>query len=153
MQQKIKGRTTFRIAAILFLLSAVFELISVLSPVALLGVFRGGFAAAVYHLIWAVLYSALGIGLWKAASWGYRLVITATLITTLDKLHYIIYREAILLDLTRRAGPYRDLLQAIDRQIFEQILLLVALLFAACWWGFAAYTHYRREYFRESKPG
>jgi len=35
-----------------------------------------------------------------------------------------------------------------DRQMLLQILMLVAVLFAACWWGFAVYTYFRRDYFR-----
>ena len=149
---KVKGRTTFRIAAVLFLLSAAFELVGIFSAVPLLGVFRGGFSAAVYHLLFAAIYLALGIGLWTASSWCYKLIFAATLLVTLDKLQYIIYRETILVEMMRRAGTYRQLLQAIDRQMFLQILMLVAALFAAGWWGFAAYTYFRRDYFRSSNP-
>jgi hypothetical protein len=149
---KVKGRTTFRIAAILFWLSAVFELVGIFSAVPLLGDFRGGWVAAAYHLLFAALYLTLGIGLWKALGWGYRLVFAVTLIYTLDKLQYVIYRQAIVVEMMRKAGPYRQLLEAIDQQMFLQIVVLVAALFAACWWGFAAYTYFRRDYFRSFNP-
>jgi hypothetical protein len=149
---KVKGRTTFRIAAVFFLLSAVLELVGIFSAVPLLGAFRGGWVAAAYHLFFAALYLALGIGLWKALGWGYRLVFTTTLVYTVDKLQYVIYRQAILVEMMRKAGPYRQLLEAIDRQMFLQVVMLVAALFAAGWWGFAAYTYFRRDYFRSSNP-
>ena len=149
---KVKGRTTFRIASILFLLSAVFELVGVTSAVLLLGVFRGGPAAALYHLFYAAMYVALGIGLWRASPWCYRLVFAATLIYTLDKLQYVIYRQTIFAELMRQAGPYGQLLQAIDPQLIQQVLMLVAAIFVACWWGFAGYTYVRRDYFRAFNP-
>ncbi|KPJ77768.1 MAG: hypothetical protein AMJ54_06210 [Deltaproteobacteria bacterium SG8_13] len=152
MSTKIKGRTTFRIAAALFLLSAVFELVGILSPVLLLGTFRGGIAAAAVHLFYAAIYLALGIGLWKARPWGYRLVFAATALYTLDKLQYVIYRQTILGEIMRQAGIQRQLLQGIDQSMIVQVLVLVAALFAAGWWGFAAYTYFRRDYFRTSKP-
>ena len=72
---KVKGRTTFRIASVLFLLSAVFELFGVSSAALLLGAFRSGVAAALYHLFYALMYFALGIGLWRATGligWFFR---------------------------------------------------------------------------------
>lgn len=152
MTTKAKGRTTFRIAAVLFLLSALFELIGILSAVMLLGAFVGGFVAAAYHLLYAAVYLALGIGLWKARPWCYRLVFAATVLYTLDKLQYVIFRKALLVEIMRQAGPYRQLLQAIDPQMIMQVLILVAALFAAGWWGFAAYTYFRRDYFRPPNP-
>ena len=107
MTTKVKGRTTFRIAAILFLLSAVFELVGISSTVLLLGTYRGGFAAAAVHLLYAALYLALGLGLWKARRWGYRLVFAATIIYTLDKMQYVFYRETILGEIRRQVGTER----------------------------------------------
>lgn len=152
MKTKGKGRTTFRIAAVLFLLSAAFELAGIFSATALLGAYRGGGVAALYHLVFAAIDLALGIGLWKAGRWAYRLVFAAALLTTLDKLQYIIYREAIVAEMIRKGGPYRQLLEAIDRQVFLQVLTLVVAVFTVCWWGFAAYTYFRRDYFRQSNP-
>jgi hypothetical protein len=152
MTAKVKGRTTFRIAAVLFLLSAVFELVGITSAVMLLGTYQGGFMAAAVHLLYAALYLALGVGLWSARPWCYRLVFAATVIYTLDKLQYVFFRQTILVEIMRQAGPYREHLQAIDQQMILQVLMLVAVLFSACWWGFAAYTYFRRDYFRVSNP-
>lgn len=152
MTTKGKGRTTFRIAAVLFLLSALLELSGISSVVLLLGRFRGGWPAAAVHLLYAGIYLALGIGLWKAYRWGYRLVYAASILYTLDKLQYVVYRETILAEMMRQAGPYRQLLQALDPQMLLQVLMLVAGLFAACWWGFAFYTYIRRDYFHTSNP-
>jgi ABC-type multidrug transport system fused ATPase/permease subunit len=152
MTTKVKGRTNFRIASVLFLLSAVFELVGISSPVPLFGASRGGFAAAVYHLLFTTTYLALGIGLWKARRWCYRLVFMATLLVTLDKLQYILYPETMVAHFMLHSGRYRQLLQAIDTQPLVQALMLVALLFAACWWAFAGYTYFRRDYFQASNP-
>ena len=149
---EVKGRTTFRIASALFLLSAVLEIAGISSAALLLGVFRSGPAAALYHLFYAALYLALAFGLWRASRWCYRLVFAAALIYTLDKLQYVVYSETILEEMMRRAGPYRQVLQAIDRQMLLQVLMLAAVLFTACWWGFAVYTYLRRDYFRTVNP-
>ncbi len=152
MSTKVKGRMTFRISAVLFFLSAVFELAGIFSAVPLFGGYRGGLAAAAYHLLYTAIYLALGIGLWKARPWCYRLIFATALLITLDKLQYVIYHKTILAEMIRQAGPYRQLLQAIDPQMFLQILILVSALLAACWWGFALYTYIRRDYFRQSNP-
>ncbi len=35
----------------------------------------------------------------------------------------------------------------IDRVFVSQVLMLVLILFMLCWWGFALYTWWRRDYF------
>ena len=147
-----KGRTTFRIASVLFLLSAVLEIAAISTAAPLLGVFRSGLAAALYHLFYTALYLALAVGLWRASRWSYRLVFAATAIYTLDKLQYIIYRQSIFNELMRQAGGYRQLLQMVDRQLLLQAMVLMAVLFTACWWGFAIFTYLRRDYFLTVNP-
>ena len=51
MAKKEKGRATIRIAAVLFLASAVFEILNFNSAVALFGAVRFGAAALLYHFV------------------------------------------------------------------------------------------------------
>lgn len=142
-----KGRITFRIAAIFFLLSALLEILSLTSQVPLFGALRGGAFVAVYHLIYFLLFLGLGIGLWRAKPWGYRLVFAGTLFYTLDKILYLLYRDTMKAWLRQQLSGYEEMLQFIDIGIILQMVILLMLLFVACWWGFAVYTYWRREYF------
>jgi hypothetical protein len=151
MASEVKGQLTFRIAAVLFFISTVFELLAVTSGVPLFGATRSGLAGIIYHLAYVVLYAGLGLGLWFAKPWGYALVFVGTAFYTLDKAQYIVYRKSILRELMRRLGGYREVLQMVDQQMILNALTVMAAVFAACWWGFAIYTYYRRDYFRDRK--
>lgn len=144
----MKGQLTFRIAAVLFFISALFELLAITSAVPLFGATRSGLAGIIYHLAYVALFAGLGIGLWFTKPWGYALVFIGTAFYTLDKAHYIVYRKSILRELMRRLGEYREFLQMVDQQMILNALTVMAVAFAACWWGFAIYTYYRRDYFR-----
>lgn len=147
MASKVKGRLTFRIAAVLFIVSAVFELITVTSGAPLFGAMRGGLVAIVYHLIYVGLYLYLGIGLWQAKPWGYKLVFLTTFIYTLDKAQYLLYRESMLAGLMGQLGGSKELWEMVDKQMVLQAITIVTLLIVAGWWGFAIYTYYRRDFF------
>ena len=90
MESKVRGKLTFRIAAVLFVISAVFELIAVTSGAPLFGAMRGGLVAIIYHLLYAGLFLGLGFGLWQAKPWGVKLVFLTTLLYTLDKAQYLL---------------------------------------------------------------
>jgi hypothetical protein len=142
-----KGKITFRIAAVFFLLSALLEIFSITSQVPLFGALRGGVSAAIYHLIYFLLFLGLGIGLWRAKPWGYGLVFAGTLLYTLDKVLYLLYRDSMKVWLRKQFSGYEEMLQFIDIGLILQMVILLMLLFVAGWWGFAVYTYWRREYF------
>ena len=151
MVTRRRGEITFRIAAVLIILSACFELIGVTSGAPLFGEMRGGIAAVIYHLIYACLYLALGIGIWQATAWGYKLVFITTAVYTLDKAQYLLNREKMLDSTLRQLAGSREILRMIDKNELVNIMTIAVLLFAAGWWGFALYTYFRRDYFRLNK--
>lgn len=151
MASKVQGQLTFRIAAVLFFISTLFELLAITSGVPLFGATRSGLAGIIYHLAYVFLYAGLGFGLWFAKPWGYALVFVGTAFYTLDKAQYIVYRESILRELMRRLGGYREVLQMVDQQMILNALTVMAAVLAACWWGFAIYAYFRRDYFRGLK--
>ena len=57
-----KGRFTFRFAAVLFGLSAIWDLLTVQGETILFGQVVGGMAVAIYHLIYVVLFAWLAFG-------------------------------------------------------------------------------------------
>lgn len=147
MHDKAKGRFTIRSAGVLFMLSAAFELLSLTSPVPLLGAIRGGFLMAAYHVIYIILFLIIGIGLWAPKSWGYRAVLTGSALYTLDKIIFLLDSVTMETYLVQQMGPYRGVLQIIDTPSLVRIYGYVTVMSIACWWGFVLYLHQRREYF------
>jgi len=139
---------TFQSAGVLFALSALLELFSINSRVPLFGNVQGGIIAATYHLVYGVLFFFLGFGLYKARPWAYTLVFTATGLYTLDRLVYVLDRNALETYLASLLGKYIVTVGIPETELILQIIMLTTLLIVACWWGFAWYTYLRREYFQ-----
>lgn len=147
-----KGQFTFRTTAVLFLLSAVFELLSISSETLLFGEIRGGAVASIYHLVYVALFTALGVGLWSGKKWGYALVFGTTTIYTLDNLQFLLSRQTYETFLANQMAGYESALQSqgIDLALIMQTIVLVNVIVILCWWGFALYTYWRRDYFKSS---
>jgi len=145
-----KGQFTFRTAAVLFILSALFEMLSAGSETLLFGAIQSGVIAGIYHLVYVALYVALGAGLWSGKSWSYPLVFATTVIYTLDKLQFILGREALEALIANQMAGYESALQAqgIDAALLMQAIVLMSVVVVLCWWGFALYTYWRRDYFK-----
>jgi hypothetical protein len=148
-----KGAFTFRATGVLFILSAVFEIFSVTSEVPLFGAIRGGFSANVYHVVYILLFVALGLGLWRAKKWGYTLVFVTTAFYTLDKLQLLLSRHALDAFIAMQVGGYESELQAqgIDTSLIMEMIVVMSIVVLLCWWGFAWYTYVRRDYFQTDK--
>jgi hypothetical protein len=147
MDARAKGRTTIRISALFFLASVVLELLDVASPVPLFGALRYGAPALLVHVIYAVLYAAIGIGLWRARAWGYRAVMLGTLLITLDKAQLVLARETLYAYVMSQLTVTRDIVAQIPREAFLNYVSAVYVLIVLGWWGFAGYIHLRRAYF------
>ena len=143
-----KKSFTIRSAGALFVVSAVFEVVFLTSEVPLFSAVRGGVVAVMYHLVYVVLFGALGIGLWAATRWGYQLVFAGTLCYTLDKVLYLMDHKAREAHLMQQLGKYEEILKLLDIGSVLQMMTLTAVLFVACWWGFAFYIYTHRDYFQ-----
>lgn len=144
-----KGRFTFRTAAVLFALSALFDLVGMTQPVALFGEFRGGTAALAYHLIYALLFLVLAVGLWTAKPWGYHAIFIGGALYTLDKLQFLLSGKATQDFLRTQFRGQEPLLQAVGPEMVMLSLTLVTIAFVLGWWGFAYYAYLRRSYFKD----
>ncbi|MDH3714215.1 MAG: hypothetical protein OET44_10255 [Gammaproteobacteria bacterium] len=149
---KIKGRFTFRTAAVLFLISAVFEVLNLNVEVPLLGTVRGGVPAITYHLLYGALFSAAGFGLWQAKRFGYTAVMAGAVLYTVDRGLLLFDHTTMEAYLSGQLAAYGDLAQIIDMDSVIALTMLASVLFIAGWWGFALYTHWRRAYF-QPQPG
>jgi len=149
MKSRIKGKFTFQTAGVLFILSALLEVFSINSRIPLFGNIQGGMIAATYHLIYIVLFSWLGFGLYRARSWAYTLVFVATALYTLDRLVYVLDRKALEIYLVTLLDKYGVTVGIPETGFFLKVILLATVLIVACWWGFAGYTYLRRDYFHQ----
>jgi hypothetical protein len=96
MAKKVIGRTTIRSAAVLFVASAVFEIMDYNSAVAFFGGVRIGAAALIYHFIFTVSDLLSGIGLWTAKPWGYWAFMATAAIYTIDKVPLMLFPPGFL---------------------------------------------------------
>lgn len=150
MKPRIKGKFTFQTTGILFVLSALLELFSINSPVPLFGDVQGGIIAAVYHLVYVVLFFFLGFGLYKARPWAYTLVFAAAGLYTLDRIVYVLDRKALEIYMAALLEKYGVAVGIPETGFILKVMILATVLTVACWWGFAGYTYLRRQYFRQS---
>ena len=149
METKAKGRTTIRTAAVCFLASAVFEILDVTAPVAILGAVRSGVAAMGYHLVFTAIFFAMGIGLWSGRPWGYGMAMTGTALYSIDKAQMLLARQTFADYIMQQftTPTTRDIISLVPKEQVLQMMTLVYLVLVLCWWGFAFYIHLRRSYF------
>jgi len=143
-----KGGSTIRIAGGFFLVSGVVSIASLNSAVPLFGAMRSGSVALYYNLFYAVLFLCIGVGLIIGHAWGYRIFMAGTFIYSLDGLAFLLNKN------TRNAylaasGVTRDVGSLIDVGMLDQWVFIASAVSLVCWWGFACYVYYRRDYFHK----
>ena len=151
MAQRVKGRGNIRTAAVLFLVSAVFEIMDLNSAVALFGGVRTGAVSGAYHFVFAAIYILSGIGMWTAKPWGYWAFMTTTAIYTVDKIQLILFRDAFYDYILQQLTVTRDMVGMLPKEQLVQYFTIAYIVLLLCWWGFALYIHMRRQYFQESR--
>ena len=147
-----KGHFTFRTTAVLLIASAVFELFSITAEEPLFGEIRSGLSVGIYHIFYATLFAALGVGLWSAKKWGYTLVFVTAVVYTLDKLQLILNRQVMDNFIKQQMNGYEEALQSqgVDSALILRTSVLTSIVIVICWWGFALYTYWRRDYFKNT---
>ncbi|MDH3513781.1 MAG: hypothetical protein OEM83_02800 [Gammaproteobacteria bacterium] len=148
---RTKGQFTFRTAAVFFFISALFELLAAGTPVPLFGAIREGAGAMAYHLVYAVLFVALGLGLWAAKSWGLALIVAGVALYTLDRVQLLLSKPAMDAVITQLQEQLQASMPGIEKAMVAQAFVLLIVLFVLGWWGFALYAWWRREYFQGGK--
>jgi hypothetical protein len=152
MAPRIKGRATIRTAAVLFLVSAVFEVLNYNSAAALFGSVKVGAAAAFYHFVFATLYGLSGIGMWTAKPWGYGAFMTTTAVYTIDKIQMMLFADAFYDYIFQQLTITREMIGMIPKEQLIQYFIIAYIVLLLCWWGFALYIHLRRRYFQQRHP-
>ena len=142
-----KGRFTLRSTGVLLLASAAFEVFSVGTPAPLFGALREGPFVVLYHLLFVAIYVVMGIGLWWAKPWGYRVVLGGCALSIVDKLLLALDRKARWAALSSQLGDLERLSQLVSVDLIDQLIVVVMLTLIGCWIGFAIYVRLRRDYF------
>ena len=133
-----KGYFTLRFAGLFFFLSAVLEVASATSEVPLFGAMRGGLPAILYHLVYALLFTVIGAGLWQLRAWCPTAVLAGTLFLSIDRLIFV---------LGDRTLGYKQLLGMVEAEMLDSVVLAATVATIVCWWGFAVYVLMRRDSF------
>ena len=156
---RLTGRFTLQSTGILFLLSGLYELASLTSPVWLFGGMRSGAAAAAYHGFYLLVFTAMGVGLWTLRRWGRFALYAGTALYSADKLLWLSDpsgQEASARDLFRKIldNPLlrgMDVSGVIDPGQIRDMTLITSLLFLLSWWGFAFYVHFQKGLFQDGR--
>lgn len=143
----MKGRFTFRFAAVCFGFSALFELFSLQDEALLFGHSVGGAGAVTYHLIYAALFAYLMAGLWEGARSGYYMLLATSAIYTVDRLQSVFVGDALAVLLRQQIAEHPQILQVISADDLVRTVTLTTFAMLAGWWGFVIYAYFRRDYF------
>jgi len=90
----------------------------------------------------------MGLGLWRAATWGYHAVLAGTAIFALDHVLYLTDDAARSAAMAEQTRAYTQFLEGVDLQSIDQLASSVTFIVLLCWIGFAVYVHLRRDYFQ-----
>jgi hypothetical protein len=142
-----KGRITIKTTAVLLILSAGFDLVSVTSAVPLLGGMRAGATAMLYHLVFCAFFLAMGIGLWSGKLWGYKVFWAGTIFYTLDKALFLVDFKARTAYILKEVGGTPDILEFVGVELISQLMAGTTVFLMFSWFGFALYVYIRRGYF------
>jgi len=146
-RKRSRSSFLFRSSGLLFILSALFELFSLTDATPLFGALRGGVVAVLYHGLFVAAFLAIGIGLWRAAHWGYHAVLFGTALYTVDKLLYLFDDDARQAVLSTQFARHPELEQMIDPASLENPLKLMTVATLLGFWLFALLVHRRRAEF------
>lgn len=130
-----------------FLLSAVFSLIGMTSPVPLFGALRGGAIAVCYNLFFAAMFISMGLGLLMGKQWGYNIVLAGTGVYTIDRFLFLLDKQARVA-YEGMGGLSNQLASMSDLKMLDMGVVLAVAISLLCWWGFAIYIYIRRDYFK-----
>lgn len=139
--QPNQRNVTIASSGVLLLVSGVWSLLSLTSPVPVFGGLTGA-AALLYNGVMAAAMIAMGFALVRRTPWAMRAVWGASFVYTVDKLAYLLdesAQHASLAELEEAAGSLSELVQETAR--------LVSLLSLLGWWGFVLFLYLKRDYF------
>jgi hypothetical protein len=142
-----KGKSTLQLAGVLLILSGVYELVIITAHVPLAGGMRSGALAISFHLLFAALFAAAGIGLLVGRPWGFWTMVGTTAVYSLERIAFLLDASAKEAYMSEAMGELSGFQDIIDPGIVESTINMSVICFVACWWGFAIYVYAKRSYF------
>ncbi|MFN8388986.1 MAG: hypothetical protein U0136_01700 [Bdellovibrionota bacterium] len=98
-----------------------------------------------YHMLFALLTLAAGVGVLKRRPWSYHLVWVATVLVTIEEAVLILHPSTSPLPVLA-AGVVPEL-NDLGTSFLRDITIASAIIVLTGWWGFAGYLAFRRDYF------
>lgn len=138
---------TIASSGVLLLVSGVWSLVSLTTPVPVFGGLTGA-AALLYNAVMAATLVAMGFALVRRTPWAISAVWVASFVYTVDKVAFLLdesAQHASLAELEAAAGPLSALVQETAR--------LVSFLCLLGWWGFVLFLYLKRDYFLAQRSG
>jgi hypothetical protein len=146
-----KGNFTIVSSGWLLVVSGVWSLVTVTSPVALFGALRGGAVAVAYNLVFALCFLAMGLALARR----HRQAMLATWVTsavyTLDKMEFLLDGTARKATLGEAGALLKIFGLGSLGTMVEPSTILMSLVFLLCWWSFVAFLYFKRAYFEQAR--
>lgn len=137
-----KGYFTLRFAGLFFILSAVIEVATATSDVPLFGAMRSGLPAIAYHLVYALVFTVMGAGLWQLRAWCPMSILGGTVFLTIDRAVFLLGDKAL---------GYEELLTMVEPDLLNSVVLTATATTLVCWWGFVLYVFRRRASFAKDE--
>ena len=143
--------STLRFSGLLFLLSAIPEILSWNSPILHFGREYTGSLAISYHILYILMFLAMGIGLRKQNIWAPNVVYLSTAFYSVDRIVFLI-TGTTKLEIQKATAGWNDILMLYGADTFsmehiEQSMNLVYVSMILCWIAFAVFVFWKRKIF------
>lgn len=141
-----KKNFTLQSSGWLLILSGVWSLITVTSPVALFGGMRTGVVAVLYNALIAAAFLGMGVGLARLERWAMQATWAASAVYTLDKVLFLVdtnARRAATAEGSQLVSAFAPGMEA----MVDQAAVATACGFLVGWWAFILFVWMKRDVF------
>lgn len=145
-----KGTLTIALTGWCFIFAAMFQLISRSSDVVIFEAVQTGAVAMAYHLFYAGLYSACGVGLIVRRTWGYYVVMLTTAVYSLENLIFLLDTKTRTLYIEQDLGG-AQLQSLFGKDFLDSTVIWPTWISLISWWGFVVYLYFRRSSFSNAR--
>lgn len=143
-----RGPILLRAGGLLLLGSAVLEAIAWADPVVVAGAVRTGAGALAYHAAFALVYAVAGLGLWTMRRWGYRAVLAAVAVVTLERLVFLLDGASVPAWIAVQTAGLDGMQDLLDPADLAATVRWTAWALLAGWWVLGATVVAARRRFR-----
>lgn len=145
-----KGTLTIALTGWCFVFAAMLQVLSRSSDVVIFAAVQTGAAAMAYHLFYAGLYSASGVGLIIRRTWGYYVVMLTTAVYSLENLIFLIDTKTRSIYVKQDLGG-AQIENLLGKDFLDSSVIWPTWISLFSWWGFVVYLYFRRSSFTDTR--